>query len=168
MQSDGIVHSGFDHVAIAVTELEEARRFFGLLGFVETKTTVVSGTVMSEYMGIPDWEAEHVTLRLTGAATHQEVQLLQFHRPVLVQERDEADLARLGINHLCFAVDDLDATLSRLATSGITPRNEPMEFHDRRIVFVPGPDGVVIELAQWLGSAIVAERPDVAEQRARR
>jgi hypothetical protein len=36
-------HSGFDHVTIAVTDLEKAMRFFGLLGFHETKATVVSG-----------------------------------------------------------------------------------------------------------------------------
>ena len=37
------MHSGFDHVTIAVADLEEATRFFGLLGFEETAATVVSG-----------------------------------------------------------------------------------------------------------------------------
>ena len=69
---------------------------------------------MSRYMGIPDWEADHVTLTLSGVATHQEVQLLRFHRPTLMENPDEANLARLGFNHVCFAVDDLDATLARL------------------------------------------------------
>jgi catechol 2,3-dioxygenase-like lactoylglutathione lyase family enzyme len=75
------MHSGFDHVTFAVVDLEEAKRFFGLLGFEETAATTVSGERMSDYMGIPGWEADHVTLTLTGAATHQEVQLLRFHGP---------------------------------------------------------------------------------------
>jgi catechol 2,3-dioxygenase-like lactoylglutathione lyase family enzyme len=101
-------------------------------------------------MGIPDWEADHVTLRLSGAATHQEVQLLRFRHPVLGDASDAGNLARLGLNHICFAVDDLDASLATLAAAGIPARNEIMEFHDRRLVFISGPDGVVIELAQWL------------------
>jgi catechol 2,3-dioxygenase-like lactoylglutathione lyase family enzyme len=144
------MHSGFDHVTVVVRDLDEARAFFALLGFEETAATVVSGEQMSRYMGIPDWEADHVTLRMTAAVTHQEVQLLRFHRPVLADDPDARNLARLGFNHVCFAVDDLDATLATLSAAGIAARNEIMEFHDRKLVFVTGPNGVVIELAQWL------------------
>jgi catechol 2,3-dioxygenase-like lactoylglutathione lyase family enzyme len=145
-------HSGFDHVTIAVEDLAEAVRFFGLLGFVKTAETVVSGDEMSRYMGIPDWEADHVTLTLDGAATHQEVQLLRFHHPSLPDNPDESNLARLGFNHVCFAVDDLDATLARLRAGGAQSRNEVMDFHDRRLVFIVGPGDVTIELAQWIST----------------
>jgi catechol 2,3-dioxygenase-like lactoylglutathione lyase family enzyme len=144
------MHSGFDHVTLAVRDLDEARRFFALLGFEQTTATTVSGQQMSRYMDIPDWEADHVTLRLKGAVTHQEVQLLRFHRPVPADVPDAGDLARLGFNHVCFAIDDIDATLATLSAAGIAARNEVMEFHDRKLVFVNGPEGVVIELAQWL------------------
>ncbi|MBF6556891.1 MAG: VOC family protein [Acidimicrobiales bacterium] len=145
-------HSGFDHVTIAVEDLAEAIRFFGLLGFVKTTETVVSGDEMSRYMGIPDWEADHVTLTLDGAATHQEVQLLRFHHPSLPANPQESNLARLGFNHVCFAVDDLDATLARLRAGGAQSRNEVMDFHDRRLVFIVGPGDVTIELAEWTSS----------------
>jgi catechol 2,3-dioxygenase-like lactoylglutathione lyase family enzyme len=146
------VHSGFDHVTIAVLDLDEAKRFFALLGFEETQATVVSGEQMSRYMGIPAWEADHVTLVLAGARTHQEVQLLRFHHPALPVNPSESNLARLGFNHVCFAVDDLDETLARLASAGIETRNEVMDFHDRRLVFLAGPGGVTIELAEWVPS----------------
>ncbi len=157
---NGEVHSGFDHVTIAVTDLDEARHFFALLGFEETAAVVVSGDRMSRYMGIPDWEADHVTLRLTGAVTHQEVQLLRFHRPDLPDDPQRANLARLGLNHVCFTVDDMAATLAKLGSAGITTRNEVMEFHDRKLVFLNGPDGVVVELAEWLSSTPPAEPAD--------
>ncbi|MBV8464264.1 MAG: hypothetical protein JO368_13285, partial [Acidimicrobiales bacterium] len=51
-------HSGFDHVTVAVIDLEGAVRFFGLLGFRETRRTTMSGEEMSRYMGIADWKAE--------------------------------------------------------------------------------------------------------------
>jgi catechol 2,3-dioxygenase-like lactoylglutathione lyase family enzyme len=144
-------HAGFDHVTLAVEDLDGAVGFFGLLDFVETKRVVVSGPAMSAYMGIEDWQADHVTLELRGAPTHQEVQLLRFHRPSPRPDPHEADLARLGVNHVCFAVDDLDATLDRLRAAGVHVRNEVLEFHDRRLVFVLGPEDVTIELAEWQG-----------------
>ena len=52
---NGEVHSGFDHMTIAVADLDEARHFFALLGFEETAAVVVSGDRMSRYMGIPNW-----------------------------------------------------------------------------------------------------------------
>ena len=77
------------------------------------------------------------------------MQLLRFHRPAPRPDPDEADLARLGVNHVCFAVDDLDATLDRLRDAGVHVRNDVLEFHDRRLVFVLGPGDVTIELAEW-------------------
>ena len=67
---------------------------------------------------------------------------------------DEANLARLGFNHVCFAVDDLDATLARLAAEGIGPKNEVMNFHDRRLVFLRGPGDVTIELSEWVADDV--------------
>lgn len=142
-------HHGFDHVTIAVADLPEAVEFFGMLGFEETRSTFVSGPEMSHYMGIPDWESDHVTLTLTGAPTHQEVQLLHFHHPEVPNNPAESNLARSGFNHVCFAVDDLDATLARLEAGGVQIRNEVMNFHDRRLVFLVGPGDVTIELAEW-------------------
>ena len=48
-----------------------------------------------------------------------------------------------------FAVDDLDAMLDRLRANGVRTRNDVMEFHDRRLVFLVGPGDVTIELAEW-------------------
>jgi catechol 2,3-dioxygenase-like lactoylglutathione lyase family enzyme len=146
-------HAGFDHVTLAVEDLDGAVGFFALLDFVETMRVVVRGPAMSAYMGIADWEADHVTLELRGVPTHQEIQLLRFHRPAPRPDPQEADLARLGFNHLCFAVDDLDATLDHLRAAGVRVRNEVLEFHDRRLVFVRGPGDITVELAEWQDDA---------------
>jgi catechol 2,3-dioxygenase-like lactoylglutathione lyase family enzyme len=141
---------GFDHVTIAVTDLDDALHFFELLGFEETQNTLVTGEVMAAYMGIPEWEADHVTLVASEAPTHQEVQLLRFHNPAIAVDTETGNLARTGFNHVCFRVGDLTGTLERLETAGIKTRNEVMHFHDRDLVFLEGPGGVVIELAEWL------------------
>jgi catechol 2,3-dioxygenase-like lactoylglutathione lyase family enzyme len=51
---------------------------------------------------------------------------------------------------VCFRVDDIDDMIERLQTGGVGMRNQVMTFHDRRLVFLRGPGGVTIELAQWL------------------
>ena len=146
-------NEGFDHMTVVVTDLDDARRFFGLLGFVERIAVVASGEEIAGYMGIPAWEADHVTLVLEGAAVHQEVQLLRFHHPAALVDAGAGSLARTGFNHVCFRVRDLDAMLAHLAAHGITPRNEVMDFHDRRLVFLDGP-GVVVELAEWVRGSV--------------
>ena len=77
----GVGNEGFDHMTVVVTDLVEAKSFFGALGFEERTSVVVSGEEIARYMGIDRWEADHVTLVLEGGVTHQEVQLLYFHRP---------------------------------------------------------------------------------------
>jgi catechol 2,3-dioxygenase-like lactoylglutathione lyase family enzyme len=143
------VNEGFDHMTVVVEDLDEARAFFELLGFKERLAVVASGEEISRYMGIPDWEADHVTLELSGAPVHQEVQLLYFHRPAAVVDDGAGSLRRTGFSHVCFRVADLDGMLAHLAAHGVTPRNDIMDFHDRRLVFLDGP-GVVVELAEWV------------------
>lgn len=150
MVTDAVLGIGFDHVTIVVTDLDDARRFFGILGFEERATVVVEGETISKYMGVPAWKADHVTMALRGAPTHQEVQLLRFHNPPVRVDGESGSLDRSGFNHLCLRVDDLAGTLERLQAAGHHARNEPMRFHDRDLVFLQGPAGVTVELAQWL------------------
>ena len=140
-------NEGFDHMTIVVTDLPEARRFFGLLGFEETIAVVASGERISAYMGIPGWESDHVTLALKGAEVHQEVQLLFFHRPPIKVDAGAGTLDRTGFNHVCFRVNDMAAMLEHLAANGVTPRGEILDYHDKKLVFLDGP-GIVVELAE--------------------
>jgi catechol 2,3-dioxygenase-like lactoylglutathione lyase family enzyme len=48
----------FDHMTIAVRDLDRARRFFGLLGFKEAISVVIAGEPFASYMGVPGIEAD--------------------------------------------------------------------------------------------------------------
>jgi catechol 2,3-dioxygenase-like lactoylglutathione lyase family enzyme len=138
-----------DHVTITVTDLAAGRLFFELLGFKVTIEAVISGPVMAAYMDVPGIDADHVTMELVGSAAHFEIQLLHYRSPRVISDPAIRNLARPGFNHLCFAVDDIEAEVSRLTAQGVTLRNHLMTFHDRKLVFLNGPEGVTIELAQW-------------------
>jgi catechol 2,3-dioxygenase-like lactoylglutathione lyase family enzyme len=143
-------NEGFDHMTIVVTDLPEAKRFFGLLGFEESLAVVAQGERVADYMAIPGWVSDHVTLVLKGVDLHQEIQLLFFQEPPIKADNGAGTLDRTGFNHVCFRVNDLDAMLEHLAANGITPRNEVLDYHSRKLVFLDGP-GVVVELAEWAG-----------------
>ena len=140
----------FDHLTIVVSDVGKASAFFALLGFVEQQSVVISGEQFSRYMGIPDIEAEHITLALANATPRVEVQLLRYRHPHPIRDRDIARLNKIGFNHVCFKVEDIEAEVRRLRASGVELRNQIMEFHDRKLVFLSGPEGVTVELAQWL------------------
>ena len=139
----------FDHVTVAVFDLDEAIEFFAILGFEVIKRVRISGATMDAYMGIPGMDADHVTLAIPDAEPHQEVQLLHFHQPAQLVDRSSGNLAGTGFNHICFRVDDLDATVAEFDAAGFPTRNQPMDFHDRKLVFLIGPANTVVELAQW-------------------
>jgi catechol 2,3-dioxygenase-like lactoylglutathione lyase family enzyme len=143
----------FDHLAIVVHDIDRARRFFGLLGFKEAITTVISGKTFADYMGVPDIEADHITLVLEHATPRTEIQLLHYRHPDAVPDPHIRDLNKLGMNHVCFAVDDIDAEVAKQRANGFQTRTGVLDYHSRKIVLVEGPEGVTVELAQWDGDA---------------
>lgn len=137
----------FDHVTIVVRDVAAAKHFFSLLGFKEVKSVVISGKVMEDYMGVAGIEADHVTLAIENP--HSEVQLLHYRHPDMIVDTNIAKLNKLGFNHVCFAVDDLQAEIAKLTAAGVKLRNKMMDFHNRKLVFVHGPEDITIELAEW-------------------
>ena len=139
----------FDHVTIVVKDVDAAKRFFGLLGFKEDKYVVIKGPQFSAYMGVEGIEAEHVTLVLPDVSPRTEVQLLKYHQPNPLPDPAIRNLTKLGFNHVCFAVDDMEAAVTSLKANGVELRNQVMHFHDRKLVFLSGPEGVTVELSEW-------------------
>ena len=139
----------FDHVTICVRDTAAATRFFGLLGFVEDKSVVISGKRFADYMGIDGIEADHITLIVPDVEPRFEVQILHFHNPKPADDPLIERLDKVGFNHICFAVDDAAAMVANLKANGIEVRSELKGFHERLLYFITGPEGITVELAQW-------------------
>lgn len=139
----------FDHVTIVVRDVEKAKEFFSLLGFEEDKFVVISGEKFEKYMGIDNIRAEHHTLALSGSSPRLEVQLLRYLDQEPIPDPYISTLRSVGFNHICFAVADLDKELQALTEKGFEVRNEVMVFNDRKLVFLVGPEGITVELAEW-------------------
>lgn len=140
----------FDHLTIVVRDVDGAKKFFALLGFVETMSVVISGEPFDSYMGVPGIKAEHVTLVLEHASPRTEIQILKYLRPEPLRDPNIRDLHKIGFNHVCFAVDDIEAEVAKIRANGFQTRNEIMNFHSRKLVFLDGPENITVELAQWV------------------
>jgi catechol 2,3-dioxygenase-like lactoylglutathione lyase family enzyme len=102
-------------------------------------------------MGMPDMKAQHITLELKGSAPPFEIQLLEFD-PASAEDLGEhpTNLRRRGFNHRAFRVDDLTAAAAYLEANGVTMLSEEMDYINRRLRFFEGPEGITLELVEWV------------------
>ena len=140
-----------DHVTIAVADAAPATEFFELLGFRKQHVAMIDGGLPAQYMGMPDMKAQHITLALEGADPRFEIQLLEF-APTPPDDSGEhpTNLRRRGYNHLAFRVDDIEAVTAHLVANGVKMLSDEMDYISRRLRLFEGPEGVTLELVQWV------------------
>jgi len=143
-----------DHITIAVADAATAIAFFELLGFRKSHVATIDGGEPATYMGMPDMKAEHITLVLEGAEPRFEIQLLEFE-PTPGEDPGEhpTNLRRRGYNHLALRVDDIAAATAHLEAGGVTMLSEEMDYISRRLRFFEGPEGITLELVEWVDVA---------------
>ncbi len=100
-------------------------------------------------MGVPGLEARHVTLVAENVTPRTEIQLRKYLHPDPLPDPHIRDLNKLGLNHVCSAVDDIEAVVTRVEAAGFRTRAGILDFHSRKLVFLWGPGGVTIELSEW-------------------
>jgi len=125
-----------DHIGIAVGALEEVRAFYEAMGLQ------VSGTeeVAEQGVRVAFLPVEGTRLELLEATTQGSP--IARH----VERRGP------GLHHLCFRVDDIEATMARLAAAGVRLLSEQPQpgAHGALVCFVHprSTGGVLVELSQ--------------------
>jgi catechol 2,3-dioxygenase-like lactoylglutathione lyase family enzyme len=121
-----------EYTGIRVRDLARARRFYcdGLgLRFLAEGRMAAGGR----------WED------LEDPQSHQRLELNYYPDDPPYREGDELD-------HLGFVVGDVAGTIQRLEALGARVRIPPFEEHGVRLAFLSDPDGVWLELNQYLRS----------------
>ncbi len=90
--------------------------------------------------------------RVFGGANGAVLKLDGLQINLRVPKETEKDIGKnvvsYGYDHLGLVVDDLDAALLRLAEFGCRIDTGPTELSDRKIVFLKGPEDIILELMQ--------------------
>jgi catechol 2,3-dioxygenase-like lactoylglutathione lyase family enzyme len=136
-----------DHVGIVVEDLEDAVAFFVDLGLELQGETPVEGEWVDRVVGLEGVQAQIAMLQTPDR--HGRIELAKFHSPASDGGHQRAPANALGIRHVTFAVDDIDAVLARLRARGAELVGELERYRDiYRLCYVRGPEGIIVELAE--------------------
>jgi catechol 2,3-dioxygenase-like lactoylglutathione lyase family enzyme len=139
-----------DHVGIVVDDLAAATEFFLALGLELQSEGAVEGRWVDRVVGLDGVQAEIAMLQTPDG--HGRVELAKFHSPPAQGDDRPAPANALGIRHVTFAVDDIDAVLAALRARGAELVGELERYEDRyRLCYVRGPEGIIVELAERIG-----------------
>jgi catechol 2,3-dioxygenase-like lactoylglutathione lyase family enzyme len=139
-----------DHVGIVVDDLAAAIAFFAELGLEPQGEASLEGDLVDRVVGLEGVRTE-VAMMVTPDG-HSKLELVKFHAPPGPDGDSQAPSNALGIRHLTFAVDDLDATLAGLRAHGAELVGEVERYEDiYRLCYIRGPAGIIVELAEKIG-----------------
>ena len=139
----------FDHVGVTVDDLEAVQAFFLDLGFEREGGTVVEGEVVDRINGLDGVRAEIAMVRTPDRTGRLE--LVKYHAPAHDDGAQPLPPNRPGFRHICIEVDDVDAIVGRLRDEGLDTVGEVQDYGNiYRLVYVRGPEGLIVELAQAL------------------
>jgi catechol 2,3-dioxygenase-like lactoylglutathione lyase family enzyme len=142
-----------DNMGIVVEDLEETIEFFRELGLELEGRATVEGEWAGRVTGLGDQRVEIAMMRTPDG--HGRLELSRFLEPPVVADHRTAPVNALGYLRVMFAVDDLDETLARLVKRGAQlVSSEVVRYEDAyRLCYIRAPDGLLVGLAQELGSA---------------
>ena len=134
-------HSGF-----VVTDLEKATEFYrDVVGLKVLDTRERTGEAISQVVGYEDCHLKAVDV---GTGDGHKLELIEYVNPP-AGERPSEERSVIGGSHLCFQVDDIDATFQRLVENGGQKMNPPVELAPGRLAcYLRDPDGNWIELLE--------------------
>jgi catechol 2,3-dioxygenase-like lactoylglutathione lyase family enzyme len=148
----------FDHVGLVVDDLEAATAFFLDLGLEHEGAGSVQGEWVGNVIGLDDVQVEFVMVKTPDDSG--KLELIKFHRPAHEEGAHAAPANRLGLRHVALVVDDLENTVKALRDKGMDTIGEVENYEDIYLLcYVRGPEGVIVELAERIGSQEPSREP---------
>lgn len=138
-------------MGIVVDDLPAAVEFFSELGLELEGQATVEGDWAERVTGLHPMRVEVAMMRTPDG--HSRLEISRFLTPQPVEDHRYAPVNSLGYLRVMFAVDDIDATLTRLRKLGAQlVSSEVVRYEDAyRLCYLRGPAGLLIGLAEDLG-----------------
>jgi catechol 2,3-dioxygenase-like lactoylglutathione lyase family enzyme len=136
-----------DHVGVNVNDLEAAKEFFLDLGLEVQWEANLGGELVERVIGLNNVSDRAVMLQTPDGRAA--IELVKFYTPVDQQGIQPSFANTLGIRHLAFLVDDVEAMVAKLKTKGVELFGEIVNYENTyKDCFVRGPEGIIVELAE--------------------
>ncbi|GHG75275.1 glyoxalase [Streptomyces griseocarneus] len=138
-----------DHVGVVVEDLAAATAFFVELGLELQGEAPVEGRWVDRVVGLEGVRAEIAMLQTPDG--YGRLELAKFHTPASRSGDRNAPANTLGIRHVAFVVEDIDAVVAGLRARGVELVGELERYEDSyRLCYVRGPEGIIVELAEQI------------------
>lgn len=136
-----------DHVSINVNDLSAAKTFFLDLGLEVQGEDEMEGKWLDQVIGLKDVKTALVFMGVPGGQAGLE--LVKYYTPADERGIQPSFANTLGIRHIAFVVDDIEAVVAKLKKKGMETFSEIQQYEESyKLCYVRGPEGIILELAE--------------------
>jgi catechol 2,3-dioxygenase-like lactoylglutathione lyase family enzyme len=139
------------NVGIVVESLDNAISFFTEIGLKLEGRAMVEGEWAGRVTGLQNQSVE-IAMMVTPDG-HSRLEISRFLVPKTISDHRTAPVNSLGYLRIMFTVDNIDELVSRLTKQGAHLVGEVVQYENSyRLCYIRGPEGLLIGLAEELGS----------------
>jgi catechol 2,3-dioxygenase-like lactoylglutathione lyase family enzyme len=138
-----------DHVSINVNDLAAAKAFFVDFGLEVQGEDELEGAWLDQLIGLHGVKTALVFLRTPDGEAN--IELVKYYRPSDENGIQQTYANTLGIRHIAFVVEDIEAIIAKLKKKGTEIFGEIYNYEDTyKLCYVRGPEGIILELAEQM------------------
>lgn len=136
-----------DHVGVIVNDLSAVKAFFLDFGLEVKGEWEMEGELMGYGVGLNDAKVACVGLGTTDGQTW--IELIKFYTPSDEKDIQQPSANTLGIRHIAFTVENIEAVVAKLKKKGTEIFSEIQQYEESyKLCYVRGPEGIILELAE--------------------
>ncbi len=142
--SSGVI-TGHNHTSFTVSDRERSVAFYtDVIGFTVDRVYELEGDAIEQIVAMPGAQLKMAHLTLDGFR----LELIQYVEPK--GQQLPLPTCNVGVAHITFNTDDVQATYEALKAKGVTFKGEPMRPAPERPLacYFVDPDGITLELNQ--------------------
>jgi catechol 2,3-dioxygenase-like lactoylglutathione lyase family enzyme len=138
-----------DHVGVIVSDLPAAKAFFLDFGLEVQGEGELEGELLDQVTGLNDVKTAVVMLGTPDGQAN--IELIKFYTPSDEKDIQQSFANTLGIRHIAFAVEDIEAIVAKLKKKGTEIFSEIQTYENEyKLCYVRGPEGIILELAEQI------------------
>lgn len=140
-----------DHISINVEDLAAAKAFFLDFGLEiqGEEYEMEGGPWLDQLLGLKDVKTRVVFMRTSEGETS--IELVQYYSPTDDKGVQPTAANTLGIRHIAFVVDDVEALVAKLKARGTKFLGDIYNYQNiYKLCYALGPEGLILELAEEL------------------